>query len=286
MRLELEPEALEMLYRHLWFFAKKSGNHIDSLHEQVLKKRQVVVTEDPNLHLVWHSQTIYLKPIPMFLLNHRIWSDHLLSQTANGPGPLATPIEELSDVCRLSLGFLRSYGYLIQHRSDFVIAKHHQLIPEDITFLQFERFIAPFRRVPDEAVANRYHFGQLRLSRLNLATRLIHTIHRGRRKIWYYHETRWTTSDYFRDYLELLFTIFVVVSLALSAMQVMTSSYSVGDWNSVVWGCWVVSTIVLCTCGLLAVISAIAVLAVLIFQAQFGIRKMLEDRKRRKGLRI
>jgi len=266
----------------LWFFAKKSGDHIDSLHNQVLKKRQLVVTEDPKLHLVWHSQTVYLKPIPVCLLNYTFWNDHLLPQSVRGRASSAVSVEGLSAVCRLSLGFLRSYGYLIQYHSDFALAKQYHLIPEDIGFLQFERFIGPFRRVPDEAVANRYHFGQLRLSRLSLATRLIRPHYRGKRRVWYYHETRWSASDYFRDYLELLIAIFAVVSLALSGLQVITSSYSVDVWDSVVRGCWAFSVIVVCICGLVGLISVLAILIVLTFQAQFGVRRKLGERRLRR----
>lgn len=104
-------------------------------------------------HLVWHNETVYIKPIPVCLMNYTFWMKFIVSPTSPAGSPV--PVTSLSDICRLILGFLRSYAYLIRHCSDFIIAQQTNLVPANITFLQFEAFIGPYRDIPDEVVAKR-----------------------------------------------------------------------------------------------------------------------------------
>lgn len=59
---ELYTPVLDELYNWLWLVARKSGGSIDAFHRQRIKGRNIVPTEDPKLHLVWHHDKIYLKP--------------------------------------------------------------------------------------------------------------------------------------------------------------------------------------------------------------------------------
>lgn len=68
---ELETPLLDELYPKLWLIAKKSGFYIDGLHTQKVKGRSIFPTEDPRLHLTWTRDRIYIKPVPLFLLNHK-----------------------------------------------------------------------------------------------------------------------------------------------------------------------------------------------------------------------
>ena len=72
----------------------------------------------------------------------------------------------------LAVGFLRSYARLVASPLDFALAKEAHLLPDDggnnsFDWLAWAAFIQHFRRLGDEHVAPRYHYGQLRLSRLN-----------------------------------------------------------------------------------------------------------------------
>src|SRR5436305_1098792 len=66
---ELNTPVLDELYPRLWFVARKSGASIDPLHQQKAKGRDIVPTENPQLHLIWYHDKIYLKPIPECLLS-------------------------------------------------------------------------------------------------------------------------------------------------------------------------------------------------------------------------
>lgn len=129
---------------------------------------------------------------------------------------------------RAITGFVRTYSYLVRYECDFRLATsdEHQLalIPKDdgsvsadgsdhITFQRFARFIATFQKLPDDTVSPRYCYGELRLSRLNMYARIF------LRKLTFHHiDAQW--GAYLRRFLAPILSIFAVLSVALSAMQV------------------------------------------------------------------
>lgn len=187
--------------------------HISPLHHQAVRGRKIIVTENPQLHLVWYYDRIYIKPIPRYLLSYAFW-EFLNTQ----------PVE----LRRAITGFVRTYSYLIRYECDFRLAtsNEHQLalIPNDdgsvcadgsdhITFERFAGFIAAFQKLPDDSVSPRYRYGELRLSRLNMCARIF------LRKLTFHHiDAQW--GAYLGRFLAPLLSIFAVLSVALSAMQV------------------------------------------------------------------
>ena len=183
------------------------------MHHQAVRGRNIIVTENPQLHLVWYYDRIYVKPIPRYLLSHAFWEF------------LNTPPVELR---RAITGFVRTYSYLIRHERDFWLAtsNEHQLalIPRDdgstsngssndITFKRFARFIATFQKLPDDDVSPRHRYGELRLSRLNMCARIF------LRKLTFHHiDAQWGT--YLGRFLAPVLSIFAILSVALSAMHV------------------------------------------------------------------
>lgn len=206
LKRELETTDLDKMYGWLWLCAAKCGDRIDPLHRQVVKGRSVLVTEDPALHMVWFKNTVCIKPIPAALLNYDFWKQYL-----------CTSRQQFDP--RVALGFLRSYGYLIRHRSDLKIALDKELVPEGVKWEQWERFVQAFRSLDDCDVANRYHFGQFRLSRLNILIRFIRP--RGSKgNNRHYFTMHWYTSVYLKQFVNPALFVFASVSLLLSAMQV------------------------------------------------------------------
>ena len=184
---ELDTPILNEIHPHLSLIAKKAGDHIDPLHRQRIKRRNIVIAEDPALHLVWYYDTMYLKPIPQCLYNYAFWEEYLLLSTSKCPEtPQTSGAYSNSHICRTALGYIRSYSFLIRHQSDYLIAQRADLIPKDITYQEFRRIILPFRSIPDKSVSPRYHFGQLRLTRLNYAVRLLRPSTMGGTKFAYY----------------------------------------------------------------------------------------------------
>ncbi len=178
------------------------------MHHQAVRGRKIIVTENPQLHLVWYYDRIYIKPIPRYLLSHAFWE--------------FLPIE----LRRAITGFVRTYSYLIRYECDFRLATSDELalIPKDdgsvsadesdhITFERFTIFIAAFQKLPDDSVSPRYRYEELRLSRLNMYARIF------LRKLTFHHiDAQW--GAYLGRFLAPILSIFAVLSVALSAMQV------------------------------------------------------------------
>lgn len=222
---ELEVPLLDELYDKLWLVARKSGLSIDPLHVQVIKGRKIIPAEDPELHLVWNRDKIYVKPVPVFLLNHDFWTLYLqpprLPKAPLKSSQMSFEMQPPAHYRSLAVGFLRSYALLVTSKLDFTIAKESHLIPSDIDWLKWSKFMCFFRNIERQSVAKRYHYGQLRLSRLNWAVRIFRP--RSATTSWFYKIPYWSTSEFVaRVSLPLVF-IFASVSLALSSMQVALS---------------------------------------------------------------
>jgi hypothetical protein len=231
LRRELSTPTLDGMYDLLWLAARKSGDNIDPLHRQLIKNRTILLTEDPKLHLVWTASRVYVKPVPHCLLNHNFWSLFL-----SGDGTNASESHISHSV---ALGFLRSYYFLIRHRSDFSLAKELRLIPSHLKWTAWNRFIIHFGGIADSEVAKRYHYGQLRLSRLNWTLRVSSCI--SGRIVWFYELPEWSTWPYVARFAAPLVFLFAASSLMLSAMQVMLGAdldATPGKdlYNKIFWG--------------------------------------------------
>ncbi|KAL8831616.1 MAG: hypothetical protein Q9191_000767 [Dirinaria sp. TL-2023a] len=276
---ELGTPVLDEIQDYLHFVSPPNFQRIDALHEQRIKKRQILITENPGLHLIWYYDTIFIKPIPPFLLSLTIWREFLLppisAHTKDEYNEISTcsqrklyPINSLSLYCKSALGFLRTYALLIRHRSDFLMAQSSSLIPEGITYSEFSAFIKPFYYLPALSVSHRYKFGQMRLTRLNWAVRLLQprSVSTGS---WfanrlYYQELYSQSGDYSVSWLPPLLFAFAALSVVLSAMQVLLAGLGMGSWGSVVQVClgFSIAAILFCmiACGLLLVYFPILLL--------------------------
>jgi hypothetical protein len=203
---ELCAPDLEIMAPHLWMLSTASSENVHPLHHQRVKGRDILVSEKPQLHLVWIYDRIFVKPMPKYLLSFSFWQDHLLSDTV--------PLPNRDNIRRSALGYLRTYRYLIKHESDFAIAKRDdlRLLPEDVSWPQFCKFISRFDDILDSEVSLRYSYGELRLTRLNFYGRFI--LHRA-----HFEYLHGQYSTYFGRFYGPLLFVFGVLSIMLSAMQ-------------------------------------------------------------------
>lgn len=164
------PDRLDKLYSSLWLagLAKPAR----PIHRQRLLGRAIVITEDPNEHLVWFERQIFMKPLPAFLFSHSFWTTWLCAD------------EHLYNA---ACGLLVSYVWLIIYPSDLKIAQEANLLPSTITFDAWSKFVAEFiNHIPPlllgggggggghEHIHRRYYYGELRLSRMNMLARFLH----------------------------------------------------------------------------------------------------------------
>jgi hypothetical protein len=204
---DLECKQLDQLAPKLWMMSTQSSANISPLTRQRVKDRQIILTEEPMLHLIWFYDKIYIKPIPRYLLSYGFWQSCLL----NPKEPLG---QNHSKILASALGFLRTYHYLIQHESDLRVAQHPDLVllPATITWDEWDHLRAKISGIRDNEVSPRYRFGEIRLTRLNFYCKFF------LRKP-YYHRTYRQYSDYFASFYPPLLFLFAILSIMLSAMQ-------------------------------------------------------------------
>ncbi|KAL8819764.1 MAG: hypothetical protein Q9191_007662 [Dirinaria sp. TL-2023a] len=117
---------------------------------------------------------------------------------------------------------MRSYSYLVYSGIDFKLAVEKGLLPSDtrtaagedkITWNSFARLIASFEKYGDEDVSPRYHYGELRLSRLNFYSRIFLG------KLTFHHiDAQW--GAFLNRAIAPFIVVFAVVAVILNAMQV------------------------------------------------------------------
>jgi len=222
---DLYAADLENLAPHLWVMSTFSSKNINPLHAQKVRGRDIIVTEDPRLHLVWTHDRIFIKPLPRYLLSHAFWDHFLCSESS----PLT------SDRIRIygaALGYLRTYVMLIQSESDFWIAQkeEYHLVPANISWEKFCDFIAQLVTINDIDVSGRYSYGELRLTRLNFYAKVF-------LRRWNFEYLHGQYSDYFARFYGPILFMFGILSTLLSAMQVEMAVEALTDhrWQRI-WG--------------------------------------------------
>jgi hypothetical protein len=256
LREELTTPQLNLFTPHLWKVATQSPTHITSLASQIVRGRRLILTQNPELHLVWIHDRIHIKPLPRFLLSYAFWEFIF----EGGYSPLSQ--DQKREIGNAARGFLRSWSYLIRHKSDFTLAQEKGFVPRTIRYSEFVRFISTFEDVADDDVSARYSYGELRLKRLNLWAWLV----LGRLE---FHKVVWSYGDRFAQYYGPLLFVFGVCALVLSAMQVIWAVLPViqaNEWTGFAEWCLAFSIFTIATVGI----------AVLFLVASFVVRGVPE----------
>jgi uncharacterized protein DUF6601 len=229
LNAELNTPTLDVLYPHMWLISKRLGSHIDPLHVNLIKNREIIPSEAIKLHLIWAPKRCYLKPIPLCLFNHDFWN-YYLPKTYSPPEGAVLPYNfaggEKFDR-KVALGFIRSYAFLITSPLDHAIAVEKRLLPKDVTWLAWSEFIKKFRQLPDTEVANRYHYGQIRMSRLHWLKRIFgaeEAKYLDDTSRFFYEVPLWSITEYIDAAFAPLLFIFASISLALSSMSVILAT--------------------------------------------------------------
>ncbi|KAK4455224.1 hypothetical protein QBC34DRAFT_391818 [Podospora aff. communis PSN243] len=212
---ELSPRRLQQRIRYLWLAGRPVPPR--PLHHQLLLGREIFLSERIDLHLVWGGGRIFVKPVPRYLLNPEFWREYLLS----GDGE-----EEREHLRQCAMGFLLSYVALVSYESDFRIAMEKGLLPRQISWGRWRRFVREILHAQEAAgekdggrlwgdVAERFIYGELRLNRLNM----IEVVLRGPLSRGFL--ATWTSFGSFYQYSSAAIVAGAAyILLILSAMQV------------------------------------------------------------------
>src|SRR4051794_41028604 len=76
---ELTTPDLYKFHPHLWKVGTQRSSHVTPLSEQVVRGRTIIITENPEFHLLWIGDRVYIKSIPKFLLSHAFWEFYFTS---------------------------------------------------------------------------------------------------------------------------------------------------------------------------------------------------------------
>ncbi|TAQ84457.1 hypothetical protein B7494_g7204, partial [Chlorociboria aeruginascens] len=206
---ELRTERLDEIQAYLWLAGLPRGAR--ALHRQQLLGREILITEDPNEHLVWHETRIFVKPLPTFLFSLDCWTQEIC---------------KTKQLYEAACGFLLSYAWLVRHESDLRVAHEKALLPDGIDWVAWTALMDDFLPHIDlrslRGISSRFQYGELRLSRLNKIYRL--TRFRGRDFVRGYMTASTWYQDFFARNFAWLLAVFAVVSVALSAMQVVVTA--------------------------------------------------------------
>lgn len=171
---------------------------------QKLKSREIVITEQIALHMVYHWNQLYIKPLPVWLLKPSVWKDHLCD----------------SDNFPAAIGFLLSYMHLIRYESDYRIAKdksllHKSLLPEGLSWKSWVALANELRN-NGATTHERFRYGMLSLGRLNLICCCVNfSLITG-----YLPFLNVNFAGFLQHNFSYLLTVFVYMTMVLSAMQV------------------------------------------------------------------
>ncbi|KAJ5106208.1 hypothetical protein N7456_002883 [Penicillium angulare] len=218
---ELDIDRLATV--HNWLWAAGLPLPPRALHHQILLGRETFVTERMDMHLVWTTGRIFLKPIPRFLLEPGFWVEYLSCQercecTLSTTDTLCQhPQKQCSrrSLRRRALGFLFSYTALISHESDFRIAQRKLLIPLEVKWPTWCIFVKQLdTKHIRPYVDHRFLHGELRLGRLNKIYALYQTPFRGYMARWQQYST------FFRAYFTFLVSATIYIAVVLDALQV------------------------------------------------------------------
>jgi hypothetical protein len=209
LNLDLKTPRLNAVHRHLWLAGLP--NAARPLHRQKLLGRSILLTEDPNEHLVWFEAQIFVKPLPDYLLDYDYWSEHLCS-------------DDNLDLHQSACGLLLSYAWLVRHQSDLAIAHEIGLLAKDIAWPDWVQFLDAFldniNLVTLSDVSKRYRYGELRLSRLNIIYRLTPPAYSFRNVIRGFKAGSTWCNAFFGRHFRWTLAAFATLSVLLSAFQV------------------------------------------------------------------
>jgi hypothetical protein len=204
VKSELDVSRLDEIKNRLWLAGRLQN--IRPLHRQQLLGRKILVSEQADLHLLWQDDKIFIKPLPAWLLDYDFFQNHVRASPA---------LPE-------AMGFLSSYILLVSYEIDFILAQELHLLPSTLDWkgwLYIVQDLLPQFLIDEQRVSPRYHYGELRLSRINWIYRFdsrfrFKYLCRG------YHHSSQTYRSFLNGNFGWLLVVFVYFTVLLTAMQV------------------------------------------------------------------
>jgi hypothetical protein len=223
---DLDVDRLNDIHRWLWLAGLPSAPR--PLHYQTMKKREIVVAEQLDLHLVWSPARIFIKPVPKYLLCADFWRANICCHP---------------ELYMTAFGLLTTYIALIEREVDYNLAVNSGLLPKEVTWPAWSVFAEEVMLASERSKAfldssstshhssferhisvnRRFYYGELRVGRLNWIYRIICRQPRG------YFSGCTTYGAFVRDNINSFIALFAYATIVLSAMQVGQATQFLAD---------------------------------------------------------
>jgi hypothetical protein len=244
---DLDLSRLNRIHTHLWMAGRPKMAR--SLHRYKMLGFDVLQTQQMDLHLLKFSNKLMLKPLAEYMLSYDFWTDNICSN---------------STLHKNACGFLLSYVWLLTTPLDLKFAHDLWLIPSFVTWNWWKSFVSDFVTHVDpnalDQVNERYHFGELRLARINsiYRTRFAFT-HFVRGYLYGYN--RYVV--FFQRNFSWILIVFVFFSLVLAAMQVGASVDPLDSDKGFLKSCYIF--VVFAMVSVAAVLGVVGLIFVIIY---------------------
>jgi hypothetical protein len=219
LKLRLDTNHLDNVVDLLWLAGLRGK--VRPLHRWIALNIRITITETARMHLLWRPSQIFLMPLEPALFNYATFKSVICNADA-------TPAEK-QHMYSAALGLLLTYTKLILYESDLRLAQHpdYGLLPAHITYKQWVAFssaIIAHNQAHHSQLPGRYHYGELRLYRINLIYRFALRF-RLRYVVHGYFEDTTDYSSFLEHNFRWLLVVFAYASIVLSAMQLGGATY-------------------------------------------------------------
>lgn len=272
LKEDLDLSRLNRIHTHLWMCGRPMRAR--PLHRYKMLGTEVLPTQQLDLHLLKFSNKIILKPLPEHYLSHSFWTSYLCADEA---------------LHKAACGFLLSWVWLVTSPVDLRLAHELYLLPPWVTWPWWKTLVTEFVASVDiftlHQVNPRFHFGDLRLGRINSIYRIRHfRTHFIRGYLYGYN--RYVV--FFQRKFSWILIVFVFFSLVLAAMQVGASVDPLGQNTAFLQSCYGFVVFSMVSVG--AVLGAVGVifLGTFLFNmvSAVGAARYWEGRRRKKAVEI
>ncbi|CAI6337316.1 unnamed protein product [Periconia digitata] len=267
LQWDLDLKRLNLVHGHLWMAGRPMRGR--PLHRYKMLGLEILPTQQMDLHFLRYSDRLMIKPLAEYMLDHAFWVEHIC--------PHKTLHEN-------ACGLLLSYVWLLTSPIDLKLAHEIYLLPSFVTWAWWKTFVTDFESHIDlnalDKVNKRFHFGELRLSRINSIFRIRYApTHFVRGYLYGYN--RYVV--YFQRRFGWILIVFVFFSLVLAAMQVGASVEPLQSNQDFIRSCYVF--VVFSMLAVAAILGAVGLMFMCIYIYNMGkaiahVFKAARERKR------
>ncbi|PVI06401.1 hypothetical protein DM02DRAFT_638792 [Periconia macrospinosa] len=247
LKWDLNLKRLNRIHGHLWMAGRPMRAR--PLHRYKMMGFEILQTQQMDLHLLKFSNRLIIKPLAEYMLDHAFWTAHMCKdKTFHENG----------------CGFLLSYVWLITTPIDLKLAHELFLLPSFVTWPWWKDFVRDFASHVDlnalDQVNKRFHFGDLRLGRINSIYRIrFASTHFVRGYLYGYN--RYVV--FFQRKFGWILVVFVFFSLVLAAMQVGASVEPLQSKKEFIASCF--GFVVFSMAAVAGILGAVGILFVFIY---------------------